>query len=316
MTEEIINYFQEYWSLSPELQYKVFYTVISVLALVLLKVIALKVVFKRFQQVKERYFWKNSVNNTYYFLLLVFLFNIWVEQVESLATLVGLVGAGLVIALQAPVMNVAGWIFIVIRKPFDVGDRIEINGVAGDVIDIRFFQFTINEIGNWVAADQSTGRIIHIPNGEIFKSTQANYDQGFSHVWDEISLRVTFDSDWKKAKELCEKIVNEHAEELSFSAKRKLLEASKKFMIFYSNLTPFVYTSVEDYGIKLTMRYLTLPKKRRVAQHEIWEDILETFQKYPDIHYAYPSQRIYFDSQTELGKHEKSKNRKQFIIKS
>lgn len=216
-------------------------------------------------------------------------------------------GAGLVIALQAPVMNVAGWIFIVIRKPFDVGDRIEINGVAGDVIDIRFFQFTINEIGNWVAADQSTGRIIHIPNGEIFKASQANYDQGFSHVWDEISLRVTFDSDWKKAKELCEKIVNEHAEELSFSAKRKLLEASKKFMIFYSNLTPFVYTSVEDYGIKLTMRYLTLPKKRRVAQHEIWEDILETFQKYPDIHYAYPSQRIYFDSQTELGKHENPK---------
>ncbi|ADR20327.1 mechanosensitive ion channel protein [Marivirga tractuosa] len=307
MTEEIINYFQEYWQLSPELQYKIFYTVVSVLALVLLKIIALKIVFKRFQQVKDRYFWKNSVNNTYYFLLLVFLFNIWVEQVESLATLVGLVGAGLVIALQAPVMNVAGWIFIVIRKPFDVGDRIEINGVAGDVIDIRFFQFTINEIGNWVAADQSTGRIIHIPNGEIFKASQANYDQGFSHVWDEISLRVTFDSDWKKAKELCEKIVNEHAEELSFSAKRKLLEASKKFMIFYSNLTPFVYTSVEDYGIKLTMRYLTLPKKRRVAQHEIWEDILETFQKYPDIHYAYPSQRIYFDSQTELGKHENPK---------
>jgi small-conductance mechanosensitive channel len=307
MAEEIISYFQEYWQLNPELQYKIFYTVIAVVILVLLKIIALKIVFKRFQQVKERYFWKNSVNNTYYFLLLVFLFNIWVEQVESLATLVGLVGAGLVIALQAPVMNIAGWIFIIIRKPFDVGDRIEINGVAGDVIDIRFFQFTINEIGNWVAADQSTGRIIHIPNGEVFKSTQANYDQGFSHVWDEISLRVTFDSDWKKAKQLCEKIVNEHAEELSFSAKRKLLEASKKFMIFYSNLTPYVYTSVEDYGIKLTMRYLTLPKKRRVAQHEIWEDILETFQKHEDIHYAYPSQRIYFDSQTQLGKHENPK---------
>jgi len=303
MTEDIISYFQDYWQLSPELQYKIFYTIVAVLALILLKIISLKIVFKRFQEAKERYFWKNSVNNTYYFLLLIFLFNIWVEQVESLATFVGLVGAGLVIALQAPVMNIAGWLFIIIRKPFDVGDRIEINGIAGDVIDIRFFQFTINEIGNWVAADQSTGRIIHIPNGEVFRSSQANYDQGFSHVWDEISLRVTFDSDWKKAKQLCEKIVNEHAEELSFSAKRKLLEASKKFMIFYSNLTPFVYTSVEDYGIKLTMRYLTLPKKRRVAQHEIWEDILETFQKHPDIHYAYPSQRIYFDSQSELGKH-------------
>ena len=150
---------------------------------------------------------------------------------------------------------------------------------------------------------------IHIPNGEIFKASQANYDQGFSHVWDEISLRITFDSDWKKAKSLCEKIVNDHAEELSFSAKRKLLEASKKFMIFYSNLTPFVYTSVEDYGIKLTMRYLTLPKKRRVAQHEIWEDILETFQKHPDIHYAYPSQRIYFDSQSSLGQHPSSESK-------
>jgi len=309
MTEEIISYFQEYWQLSRQLQYKIFYTVVSVLALVSLKFISLKIVFNRFKEVKDRYFWKNSVNNTYYFLLLVFLFNIWVEHVESLATLVGLVGAGLMIALQSPIMNLAGWMFIVIRKPFNVGDRIEINGVAGDVIDIRFFQFTINEIGNWVGADQSTGRIIHIPNGEIFKASQANYDQGFSHVWDEISLRVTFDSDWKKAKELCEKIVNEHAEELSFSAKRKLLEASKKFMIFYSNLTPFVYTSVEDYGIKLTMRYLTLPKKRRVAQHDIWEDILETFQKYPGIHYAYPSQRIYFDSQSPLGKHESPKNK-------
>jgi len=307
MTEEIISYFQEYWQLSRQLQYKIFYTVVSVLALVLLKFISLKVVFNRFKEVKDRYFWKNSVNNTYYFLLLIFLFNIWVEHVESLATLVGLVGAGLMIALQSPIMNLAGWMFIVIRKPFNVGDRIEINGVAGDVIDIRFFQFTLNEIGNWVAADQSTGRIIHVPNGEIFKASQANYDQGFSHVWDEINLRVTFDSDWKKAKQLCEKIVNDHAEELSFSAKRKLLEASKKFMIFYSNLTPFVYTSVEDYGIKLTMRYLTLPKKRRVAQHEIWEDILQTFQKHQDIHYAYPSQRIYFDSQTELGKHEHPK---------
>lgn len=305
MIQEIVSYFDEYWQLSPELQYKIFYTVVAVLALILLKFIALKIIFKRFEEVKERYFWKNSVNNTYYFLLLVFLFNIWVEQVESLATFVGLVGAGLVIALQAPVMNIAAWFFIIIRKPFEVGHRIEINGVAGDVIDIRFFQFTINEIGNWVGSDQSTGRIIHIPNGEVFRSNQANYDQGFSHVWDELSLRVTFDSDWKKAKVLCEEIVNRHAEELSFSAKRKLLEASKKFMIFYSNLTPFVYTSVEDYGIKLTMRYLTLPKKRRVAQHEIWEDILESFKAHDDIHYAYPSQRIYFDSQSTFGKHEK-----------
>ncbi len=299
MTQDIISYFQEHWQLKPELQYRIFYTVLSLGLLLLFRFIALKLVFKGFHDVKDRYFWKNSVKNTYYLLLILVLINIWIDKIESLATFVGLLSAGLVIALQAPIMNIAGWFFIVIRKPFEVGHRIEINGVAGDVIDIRFFQFTINEIGNWVGSDQSTGRIIHIPNGEVFRSNQANYDQGFSHVWDELSLRVTFDSDWKKAKLLCEEIVNRHAEELSFSAKRRLLEASKKFMIFYSNLTPYIYTSVEDYGIKLTIRYLTLPKKRRVVQHEIWEDILETFEKHKDIHYAYPSQRIYFDPKNE-----------------
>jgi small-conductance mechanosensitive channel len=298
MIQEIIAFFQEHWQLKPELQYRIFYSLLSFGILLVGRFIALKLVFRGFQNVKDRYFWKNGVKNAYYLILIIILINIWIDKIESLATFVGLVSAGLVITLQAPIMNIAGWFFIVIRKPFEVGERIEINGVAGDVIDIRFFQFTINEIGNWVASDQSTGRIIHIPNGEVFRAVQANYDQGFSHIWDELSLRVTFDSDWKKAKILCEEIVNRHAEELSFSAKRKLLEASKKFMIFYSNLTPYIYTSVEDYGIKLTIRYLTLPKKRRVVQHEIWEDILETFQKHKDIHYAYPSQRIYFDEKT------------------
>ena len=88
-----------------------------------------------------------------------------------------------------------------------------------------------------------------------------------------------------------------------FQPKGSYWKLPKKFMIFYSNLTPFVYTSVEDYGIKLTMRYLTLPKKRRVAQHEIWEDILETFQNILIFIMLILLKRIYFDSQSELGKH-------------
>lgn len=306
MVDNLISFLENEWQINVALQRKLFLTLLAFLILLVIRSIALKLIFKNFTDAKDRYVWKNSINNSYYFLLLIILFNVWVEQIESLATFIGLVAAGLVIALQAVVMNIAGWAFIMIRKPFEVGDRIEINGISGDVIDVRFYQFTLNEIGNWVGSDQSTGRVIHIPNGQVFKLPQANYNQGFDHLWDEISLRITFDSDWKKAKSICEEIVHKHADELSFSAKRKLLEASKKFMIYYSNLTPIVYTSVEDYGVKLTMRYLILPKNRRTTQHQIWEDILESFQKHPDIHYAYPSQRLYFDTQSPLGKHDSS----------
>ncbi|MGJ3236339.1 mechanosensitive ion channel family protein [Marivirga sp.] len=295
MTEEIISYFEEYWNINPDIQSKILYSAIAIIVLVILRFSALKLVFKRFHDAKERYLWKNGVKNIYYILLLIILLNIWIDKIDSIGTFLGLVSAGLAIALQVPIVNVAAWLFIIIRKPFEVGDRIEIGNVAGDVIDIRFFQFTINEIGNWVGADQSTGRIIHVPNGEVFKVTQANYNQGFSHIWLEMPVLVTFESNWRKAKELLENIINNHAEELSFTAKRKLLEASKKFMIFYSNLTPIIYTSVKDSGVELTIRFLSEPKKRRVTENAVWEEILDTFAEQDDIDFAYPTQRIYYN---------------------
>ncbi|MFQ3213861.1 MAG: small-conductance mechanosensitive channel [Marivirga sp.] len=135
-------------------------------------------------------------------IAVTYLIIVWIDKIDSIGTFLDLVSAGLAIALQVPTVNVAAWLFIVIRKPFIVGDRIEIGGVARDVIDIRFFQFTINEIGNWVESDQSTGRIIHVPNGEVFRVSQANYDQGFSHVWNELAVLITFESNWKLAKSL------------------------------------------------------------------------------------------------------------------
>jgi small-conductance mechanosensitive channel len=95
--------------------------------------------------------------------------------------------------------NLAGWVFIVWRHPFRVGDRVQIGEHAGDVVDLRIFQFSLMEIRNWVEADQSTGKIIHIPNGIIFTSPLANYTHGFNYLWNEIPITITFESDWEKA---------------------------------------------------------------------------------------------------------------------
>ncbi len=153
--------------------------------------------------------------------------------------------------------------------------------------------FSLMEIGNWVDADQSTGRVIHLPNGKIFTDVMANYSQGFQHIWNEIPVLVTFESDWRKAKHLLDDIAQKHGASLTDSAARKLREAANKFMIFYTKLTPKVYTTVKDCGVMLTIRYLYEPRKRRGSEQEIWEDILDAFAAHDNIDFAYPTQRFY-----------------------
>ena len=104
---------------------------------------------------------------------------------------------------------------------------------------------------------------------------------------------VTFESNWTQAKELLLKIVKDHAEELSSSAEKRIIEASKKYMIFYQYLTPIVYTSLKESGVALTMRYMCDPRKRRGTEHNIWEDVLKEFARHKESEFAYPTQRFF-----------------------
>lgn len=279
--------------ISPANQAKVLYSILIILVLAIIRYSILKIVWRLTEEPKTRYTWKRSVSFTIGFLTLILVGSVWVKGIGEFGAFLGLLTAGLAIALKDPLTNIAGWIFILTRKPFTVGDRIQIGENAGDVIDLRLFQFTLLEIGNWVEADQSTGRIIHIPNGTVFTQNQSNYSAGFEFIWNEIPILLTFESNWKQAKEILQKIVREHAESLSSDAEKRIIEASKKYMIFYQYLTPIVYTSVKDSGILLTMRYICDARKRRGTEHEIWEDVLNVFAQQNDIEFAYPTQRFF-----------------------
>jgi len=122
---------------------------------------------------------------------------------------------------------------------------------------------------------------------------QANYTAGFEYIWNEIPVLITFESDWKNAKNILENIVNSHALQLSSEAEKQIKEAAKKFMIFYTKLSPIVYTSVKDSGVALTMRYLCHARKRRATEVAIWEDVLENFSNHGNIDFAYPTTRFY-----------------------
>jgi small-conductance mechanosensitive channel len=293
MLSKLTEYFHKSIGLSPEIQSKLLTSIIIVLVLWFLHRLISRIALPRIKELPNRYRWKKISSYIAAFLGIIIIGRVWFEGTQSLVTFFGLLSAGVAIALKDLIANLAGWAFIMWRRPFEVGDRVEIGGHAGDVIDIRIFQFTLMEIGNWVEADQSTGRIIHIPNGKVFTEPLANYHKGFRYIWNEIPVLITFESNWEKAKDILQQIGTEHAEHLSKSAEERIIEASRKFMIFYSKLTPSVYSNVKDSGVLLTLRYLCEPRRRRDSQQAIWEDVLREFAKCPDIDFAYPTQRFF-----------------------
>jgi small-conductance mechanosensitive channel len=252
------------------------------------------IVSRRTDDISTLYRWRKVSEYTALILGLYLISRVWFTGSQSIATYLGLLSAGLAIALQDPIANFVGWLFIVSRRPLEVGDRIEIGGHAGDVIDIRFFQFSLMEIRAWVQADQSTGRILHIPNRKIFSDAIANFSRGFAYIWHEVPVEITFESDWRKAKKILAEIAERHSIHHAEVARKQIRAAAKRYMISYDNLTPIVYTKVNPSGVLLTLRYLSDPRQRRVTEEKIWEDILAAFEDEPKIEFAYPTQRIYY----------------------
>jgi len=250
------------------------------------------IINKRVKDIKARHTVRKNVIYIVSISLIIIIFFIWIQNINSITIFLGVAGAGVALALQEVILSIAGWVLILMRHPFEVGDRIEVNGIKGDVIDIRLFQTSLLEIGNWVDADQSTGRIVNIPNSFVFKHENYNYSRGFEFIWHEIPILLTFESDWKRGKEIMTAHAKNLAEGLEDKVGRKIDAMRNRYMIYYGKLTPIVYVNVKDSGVELTLRYLTEAKKRRSTQDQLCQAILDDFEKEPSVNFAYPTYRI------------------------
>jgi len=292
--EKIVNNisaeFTKFFTYSS-IQAKIMATVLAVVLIIVLRRSVINLFVVRMEDPKVRYNWKRATTYTASFFALIIIGQIWLDGIGSIVTYLGLVSAGIAIALKDPITNITGWMFILWNRPLDAGDRIQLGEHSGDVIDVNMFNFTVMEIGNWVDADQNTGRLVHIPNGKIFTETLANYGKGFEYIYNEIPILITFESDWKKAKNILEDIAKNIGYKSSKAAEKQIKQASKKFLIEEQKVEPEVYTKVQDSGVLLTIRYLCKPNYRRDTEHEIWEKILKEFEKHQDIDFAYPTIR-------------------------
>ena len=217
---------------------------------------------------------------------------IWFQGIQSFGTFLGLFTAGLAIALKDVVTNCAGWVYLLWQAPFKIGDRIQIQEHQGDVIDIGLFKFTILEIGNWVDAHQSTGRMIRIPNADIFNSAIANYSKGFNYIWYEIPVILSFESDWRKAKGHLENLIKNYTKIYETQLNNELNAVKNEYPINYTYTTPTIYTTTLDQGICLTLRYMVPTRSIRQSTHDIWESILDIVTDNDDIDLAYPTHRL------------------------
>ncbi|MBU1218600.1 mechanosensitive ion channel family protein [Myxococcota bacterium] len=293
--ESITSLMEKYLNISNQTAGRILFTLIVILAWQILAFVSVKLLSRHVKDLARRYITTKLVVYLFRIAVIIIFFRVWIGVGSGLWAYLGLLSAGIAVALQDSLANFAGWIFIMVSKPFAIGDRIQIDEHAGDIIDIRISQTTILEIGKWVKADQSTGRIIHIPNGWFLKKSLVNFTQKFNFIWNELEVVVTFESDWEKARKILEEIAVDCQDMSEEEAQKYIHQAAQSFLIYYNKLTPFVWVSVADIGVRLTIRYLCRPKSRRYTETRIWESILRRFKEHSDIDFAYPTTRIYYN---------------------
>ncbi|MFW6223079.1 MAG: mechanosensitive ion channel family protein, partial [Bacteroidota bacterium] len=182
--------------------YKIIWSLVIIILFILARIIITRAFEQNITGVGKRYTARKSFTYITGFTALILIAGIWFVGGKNIVAYLGLLSAAIAIALREPIVNFAGWFYLLIRKPFSPGDRIEINAISGDVIDVELFKFSLMELGRREESDMSTGRIIHIPNGYAFRYSIANSTQGFRFIWHEIPVMVSFESNWKKAKEI------------------------------------------------------------------------------------------------------------------
>ena len=170
------------FGVSSETLFKVLMSVVTLVAMSVIRRLLTRLLEGRFQDPRARFQFTKGLALASSIITLIAIGTIWLGVLKHMGAFLGLMIAGVAFALKDLIADVAGWAFIMWKRPFDVGDRIEIAGFAGDVVDIRIFEFTLLEIGNWVDADQSTGRVVHIPNQKLLSDPIANYTAEFPYV--------------------------------------------------------------------------------------------------------------------------------------
>lgn len=279
--------------LSTQFVERMLVTVVLIFALWLLKKLVLKLVRKKTTNERTVFLWTKYSYYTFFLISLIIVIDLWFEGISNLFTLIGLLAAGIAFALREPIINLFGWVYIVWRGPIKIGDRIEIDDQVGDVIEITPFHFDMLEIRNWVDGDLYTGRLISIPNAKVFNYSNINSSSGYKSIWNELKVRITFESDWKMAKEMLIESAKSNSNYQDTQATYDAYKTLRAYMIHNVEFEPVVFTKIVENGVELRARYFCSIYNRTASEAKIYEEILEKYNASDNIKFAYQTTRFY-----------------------
>ena len=245
---------------------------------------------KRQENVRIEFWTRQGINLAMAVLLVVGVLSIWFDDPTRLATALGLVTAGLAFALQKVVTSIAGYFVILRGQTFNVGDRITMGGVRGDVIALNFTQTTIMEMGQppavqnadpamWVRSRQYTGRIVTVPNSKIFDEPVYNYTRDFEFIWEELSLPVPYAADRERVEQILLDTAERHHSPVNQIDEHHIRELQRRYYVIeLSDFRPRVFYRLTDNWLELTVRFVTRAHGVRDVKDGMSREILTALE--------------------------------------
>lgn len=208
---------------------------------------------------------------------------IWLGSGSNLTVAMGVFGAGIAFASQEVIGSFAGYVNIVTGNLFRIGDRVRIGNVEGDVLDISILRTMVMEIGEWVRADQYTGRIVSVANRVVFSEPVFNYTQHWRYLWDEIVIPITYTNDWRRAGEIMLEHRKTYAAPFQAQAQAELQALSGRYPLHETAVEPTLFVTMTDNWVEMTLRFVLEARGRRKVRSQLHREILQHFESEPDI---------------------------------
>lgn len=272
--EEFVNR----WLYDPVVG-KLIAAIVALLIVVVIVRILHRLPGRYIQDSNARYKARKLITFLGYIISVIVMITIFSDKLGGLHVALGVAGAGIAFSLQEVILSIAGWFAITFANFYKTGDRVQLGGIKGDVIDIGILRTTLMEIGQWVDGDMYNGRVVRMANSFVFKEPVFNYSAYFPFLWDEITIPIKYGSDYLYAKEILFKTASDLLIEYAKGAEKSWEKIVNKFMIENANVEPAVTMAANENWITFTIRYAVDYKKRRSTKTQLFIAILKAIEK-------------------------------------
>jgi len=247
---------------------------LGIIAVIIVVRILQRVLSKYVQDSSTRYRARKAVAFLGYILAFLVIATVYSDRMGGFTVAFGVAGAGIAFALQEVIVSIAGWVTLAFSRFYKTGDRIQLGGIKGDVLDIGILRTTLMEIGDWVNGDLYNGKVVRLSNSFVFKEPVYNYSGDFPFLWDEIVIPVKYGSDINVARQLISIAAHDILGEYAAKARVGWDRLVNKYSIENAQVEPLVTTQADENWINFTLRYVVEYRQRRSTKDKLFTRIL------------------------------------------